>query len=166
MLRYSLAGLLLLVLLIAVALAAFVNASPTWATLVVSTTVGVLMMATVAAFSTPAKTRRFAAGFAACGWMYLVLVLGPWPDEFKALLFTEQAVDRLAASMGDEAAESETPPKGMILPDGRDFKWLVRYRPSMQRHIGRSIAALLVGGLGGALASLLAGKREVQQKGF
>ncbi len=69
--KFSLAALLLLILLVAVGCAALVDANDTWRQTTVTLALSVLLIATLAA--TVNRSRAFALGFAVAGWIYLLL---------------------------------------------------------------------------------------------
>ena len=101
--RFSLATLFLAVLFAATGCAALVNANDLWRQTMVTATVTVLVIATLAAVIWQGQSRVFALGFAVTGWIYLVLVfvsvLGLRND-----LLTEKAVISLYTAIHGEPA--------------------------------------------------------------
>lgn len=94
MFRFSLAGLLFLVLWAALGCAALVQGGDAWRQTMVTATVSLLLGATLAAIVWRGTRRIAAAGFALFGWVYLILsfvsVL-----ELRSDLLTEKAVSAL-----------------------------------------------------------------------
>ena len=108
MFRFSLATLLLLVLIAGIGCAALVNANDLWRQTMITATVTALVVATLAAVICRARSRGFALGFALTGWIYLLLVfvsaLGLRDD-----LLTDKAVIWLFATIhGEEPSQPKS----------------------------------------------------------
>src|SRR5262245_29129862 len=88
--RQSIAGLMIVVLVCGVAVAALRDASDTWQGIVVLLTLIVLGVAILGAIERTDEKRAFWRGFAIFGWGYLALAQAPW--------FTEQVGQRLPTS--------------------------------------------------------------------
>jgi hypothetical protein len=78
--RFSIAGLVIYVALFAVGFAAIRNPSSLWASTLFSVTLSTLSLAVLAAVYRRARRRAFWVGFAFCGWLYLIMTLGPGLD--------------------------------------------------------------------------------------
>jgi hypothetical protein len=77
-LRFSLAGLMGLVLLLAVAMVALRSANTLWAALVAILVVGALIVAIPCIAQNTGGKRSFWIGFAFVGWSYFILIYAPW----------------------------------------------------------------------------------------
>jgi WD40 repeat protein len=75
--RYSIAGLLGLVLFVAVAFAALRQADELWDSALFSLTVGLLLTSVLLAIHRTGRKRAFWLGFALLGWTYLIATLIP-----------------------------------------------------------------------------------------
>ncbi len=185
--KYSLATLLLLVLLAALGCAALVNANDTWRQSMVTLVLSVLLTATLAAVVN--RSRAFALGFAVAGWIHLLLVFVPALG-LRDDLLTDKGVRWLYTAIHDEVAHQSNQWSVAFTPDGRTLAtaiqsgtvgvWnaqtgsLIRATRSYNSAtsataqtdqftdftvIGHALWALLVACVGGAVASVLAPKR-------
>ena len=102
MLRFSLATLLLVVLFVAIGCAALVNATEIWRQAIVTLTIVVLVVATLAATCIGGRTRPFVVGFSVAGWIYLVLV-SVSALELRDDLLTDKAISLLFKTMHGDA---------------------------------------------------------------
>jgi hypothetical protein len=75
--RVSIAGILVWVALLGVGFAALRNPSLLWSNALFSVALGTLTLAVLAAVYRRGRHRAFWVGFATCGWVYLLLALGP-----------------------------------------------------------------------------------------
>jgi hypothetical protein len=75
--RVSIAGILVWVALLGVGFAALRNPSLLWSNALFSVALGTLTLAVLAAVYRRGRRRAFWVGFATCGWVYLLLALGP-----------------------------------------------------------------------------------------
>lgn len=83
-LRTSIAGMMGLILVGALGLAALRSATEAWAALVLAVTLGLLGFAILGAIYRRDDGRAWWAGFALFGWGYLLLAFGPWvPGELS-----------------------------------------------------------------------------------
>jgi WD40 repeat protein len=85
--RYSIAGLLGLVLFVAVAFAALRQADELWDSALFSLTVGLLLTSVLLTIHRTGRKRAFWLGFALLGWTYLIASLIP-PVESRLLTTT------------------------------------------------------------------------------
>ncbi len=98
--RVSIAGLMAVVLFCGIGIAAVRSASPLWAGVVVTATLGVMASAILGAIFRQGERRAFWVGFALFGWGYLTLAFGPWfATEVKPLLATSIGIDALHARL-------------------------------------------------------------------
>ncbi len=89
---FSLKTLLLLVTVSAVGCYALVQHTPLWASIVLTLTYGLLSIAVVLALVRRGSARAFWAGFAAAGWVYLVMALSPLLFAGAPTLMTTKAL--------------------------------------------------------------------------
>jgi hypothetical protein len=188
MLRFSMVGLLLAVPLVGVGCAALVYATSLWAQLVVTATFAALLAAGVGAFYLPDKSRAFAGGFAICGWGYLLLSQQPWLENMKSDLLTTAALNRLEPMLRDSKQVAADSPNAryflgsrVVAPAGHDMvpgMTYARYVELTSRDRGRNISAsglvaqlnfheighalwaILLGCIGGGLATVFDAKRR------
>src|SRR4051794_11127912 len=79
--RYSLAGLLGLVLVAAIGMAGLRYASEAWASVIFVLTCGTLALGIVGVVRRQGPPRAWWLGFALFGWGYMALAFGPRPAE-------------------------------------------------------------------------------------
>jgi hypothetical protein len=84
---FSLKYLFVVVALAAIFAGAFVYRTPLWASLVVTATFGLLIIATVYSVLVT-SSRHFSLGFIVTGWLYLAVVFIPFLSEAHRVLFT------------------------------------------------------------------------------
>ena len=170
--KFSLATLLLWILLAAVGCAALVNTNDTWRQAMVTLALSVLLIATLAAAVN--RSRAFAFGFAVAGWIYLLLVFVPALG-LRDDLLTDKGVRWLYTAIHDEEAPQHDDVQSIAFsPDGRRIVTGSRYNTvriwSTTRaqidtarfhdfaEIGHGLWVLIIACLGGAVASFLARK--------
>jgi hypothetical protein len=150
--RFSIAGLMALVLAIAIALAALRSASETWAGFVLLGTLGAFCIAFVGAFCRAGAERGFWIGFVVFGFVYMNATFNP--NELWPTLPTQNFLEVLARWFG----ATHPVPK---LIGGRVVNVFVgnsttgRAEPFFQ--IGHCLLALLFGILGALIGSGLFG---------
>jgi len=76
--RFSIAGLMGMVLVVAVGVAALRSGSEDWAGIVSALTLGLLGVALLGVLFRQGPRRAFWSGFALFGWGYLALTMAPW----------------------------------------------------------------------------------------
>ena len=76
--RFSIRGLMVVIVLLAMAFAALRYPTPFWANLWYSLAWPRLTLAGPAAVYRRGEQRAFWVGFAACGWVYFIMALAPW----------------------------------------------------------------------------------------
>lgn len=110
--RFSIAHLLLLIVFLGFSFAALRSPSQLWANAWFSAALVVLTIAVLAAVYRRGRRRAFWVGFASCGWLYLVLAVGPWFGTLVgSFLVTTAALDILASHV----APSSPPAVGMFV---------------------------------------------------
>jgi hypothetical protein len=94
--RFSIASLLIWVALLGVGITALRSGSPLWANALFSLAIGILTVAVLAAVYRRGRRRAFWVGFASCGWVYLLLSLGPGNESLVSpFLITTAILDLL-----------------------------------------------------------------------
>jgi hypothetical protein len=78
--QLSLAGLMAVVFFIALGIAALLNATALWASVLFMLTVALMSAAILGAIACRGRTRLTWAGVAIFGWVYLGIVFGPLPN--------------------------------------------------------------------------------------
>src|SRR3954447_5896336 len=110
--RSTVGGLLGIIVVLALALAAIREASQLWAQAIFTLTLGGLAVATLAALLAPGRDGG-GVGFSLFGWVSFLAPFGPSPDEISNRLLTnsllEVAVHRLHEGQSDAV---NTPPIG------------------------------------------------------
>jgi hypothetical protein len=76
--RFSLAGLVWVVVFCALGLGCLMFASSSWASTVLSVALGALTLAPLGIIYRRGERRAFWLGFALCGWTYIAFTFGPW----------------------------------------------------------------------------------------
>jgi hypothetical protein len=98
--RFSLRGVMMMIVLLAAAFAALRFPTPLWANVWYSLTLATLTLAIPAAVYRRDERRAFWVGFATCGWVYFILALAPWfQTEIGFQLATTTILDVLAPSI-------------------------------------------------------------------
>jgi hypothetical protein len=174
--RFTIAGLMGLVVVVAVGVAALRFASDLWADILLVLTLGTLGAAVLAFHERTGAKRSWWRGFALFGWGYVALALGPWASESIApRLPTTMGLDALYARMhptdeggqargdvtyvlskrlaafnastGAAVAWSATPHT-----TARTFAlWMANATPEFFRRVGHCLWALLVACVGGVV---------------
>src|SRR4051794_21863807 len=96
-LRMSLAGLMVLVLVLGIGIAALRDASETWAGIVLLLTLGLLVVSILGVIYRNGGRRAWWLGFGIFGWGYVALTLAPWSKPEK--LPTRDLLDSLYTRM-------------------------------------------------------------------
>jgi hypothetical protein len=95
--RFSISGMMVVIVLLCVAGAALRYPTPFWANIWFSLTLATLVLAVPAAVYRRGEQRAFWVGFATCGWVYFILTLVPWfQTEVGTQLATTTLLDVLA----------------------------------------------------------------------
>jgi len=176
MLRFSLLTLLGVVLVAAVGSAALANSTDTWRQVVVTGTVGFLLMATSVAIGKRPMS-RFAWAFAVTGWIYLVVTfsgvlgvrdhllterLSAWLCQLvheESGVATAQRWDAAVSisghfptsyDIGGNPVTLAPSPQWIYMPTGAPLQTLYNFTA-----IGRSLWTLIVATIGGLFASWL-----------
>jgi hypothetical protein len=172
--RFSIAGLMGLVVVVAVGAAALRFASELWASVLLMLTLGVLGAAVLACHERTEKNRAWWRGFALFGWGYVLLAMGPWASEaISPHLPTTMGLDALYAKMhpapdagsiysivglgsGDwvthlDSSGTTVISLGTLPRNVTPRAWLGNSTPESFRRVGHCLWALLVAGVGGII---------------
>jgi hypothetical protein len=147
--RFTIAGLMGLVVVVAVGVAALRFASDLWAGVLLMLTLGTLGAAVLAFHERAGVKRAWWRGFALFGWGYLALAMGPWAAETIAPhLPTSMGLDALYARM-HPAAETHYIKRVVSLSPLR----LSTSSPPPEpfRRVGHCLWALLAACVGGVV---------------
>ncbi|WP_435008827.1 hypothetical protein P12x_000076 [Tundrisphaera lichenicola] len=140
--RMSIAGLLGLVALMGVAIAALTHPSPLAGNAYYTITLAALIIAVLAAVYHRGGKRAFWVGFSTCGWAYFLLVFGPaWVQPYGQNLVTTTLLDIVYPYTIPSKAGVAT-----LDPAGIPVSWskLAGFRAS-----GRGARVILAGGFAG-----------------
>ncbi len=159
--RFSIAGLMGVVLLSAIGLAALRTPSETWAGIVLLATLAALGIASVGAICLRARSRAGFLGFAVFGWIYMAAAFPPygyWPKlPTRSLL--EQLAPRIAGINGPFPPAGDMGGMGggmrSVGQGGGTSLWLTAAEHFLQ--IGHCLFALLAASLGAVLSRWLFG---------
>jgi hypothetical protein len=181
-LRISIAGLMLLLLPVAVGLAALRDPSELWASALFSLTILALLVSALGTAARRGASRMAFLGFTLFGGSYLILAFGPWAwvnrDGLRPPpLVTRMLLDRIRESQVGPAADWEVISFGMGLPSTTLRVTLspadltnarspsgslsigsmyVPYDVSPYKQIAHSMLALVVGTLGAIVGRIMA----------
>jgi hypothetical protein len=151
--RFSIGGLMAVVLVLAIGFAALRNASQTWAGLMFLLTCGVLGLAVVGAVCRREAERAWWLGFAVFGWGYMILAF--WPSESLPELPTQALLDVLRSIfLATPQGQGFVPAMAGAFGGGGGFGAGPMLSSSQ---IGHCLWALLFALLGGTLARVLYG---------
>jgi hypothetical protein len=128
--RFTIAGLMGLVVVVAVGVAALRFASELWAGVLLMLTLGVLGAAVLAFHERTGASRSWWRGFALFGWGYLVLAMGPWAAEAIA--------PHLPTTMGLDALYARMHPAGDVEPQREFYDLRLREARALLRELSRS----------------------------
>jgi len=179
-LRFSILGLMALVLLVAVGFAALRSTSALWASAVFTMTVALLWAAILGAFAGRGRARLTWLGFVVFGWIYLLTTFWLWPEGngvsappylSKHLLDYFQPTANDASTMtidpgprGEMGIEppptiSKTIPGTVNLSTTGPFTGRVSNRLHYRR-VGHSLTALLFGLIGAGIGRVFAARTD------
>jgi hypothetical protein len=173
--RYSVGGLMMIIVLLAAAIAALRYPSPLWANVWFSLAASALTLAVPAAVYHRGEQRAFWVGFASCGWVYFVLALFPWfqaETGFQLVTTTlldlaaphiisqDQLVRSYAATFEPGAAREPSIWQVWNLPEFPPrAPWINGYAtlhsPGVYLRIGHAVFCMVVAILGGGFVSYL-----------
>jgi hypothetical protein len=176
--RFSIAGLMAAVLVLAVGFAGLRAASPLWASGIFTMTVTVFAGAIVGAAACHGPSRFAWLGFGVFGWTYLLATFWLWPEPngvtappflTKALLDYFRPSSNTAAVMWIDTApagemSTEPPPMaGSIAAGNRNLATMTPFAGRVvnrfhYRRIGHTLAAIFFGLLGALLGAVLSGR--------
>lgn len=172
--RFSIAGLMAIVSIVAVGIAALRNASVLWASVTFTLAVVMMLAAVVGVAARRGRGRVVWFGFAVFGWAYLAAAFGPWPWlnnqglRPPPLLSTELLNYFLSQGYVTVHPAGAAPGSWTITPQFQAFvvnapadvsfasggvRFAFDLTPTDQ--IGHSLAAILSAGLGALIGSIL-----------
>ena len=144
--RFSIAGLMGVVLFAAIAFAALRSSSQTWAGLLLLATLGAFGIALVGAVCRSGSERGGWFGFAVFGWIYMNAAF--WPSNLWPKLPTESLLEALGPRLGAVGAPIAPFSRASVMSGASaDAWWFFQ--------IGHCLLALLAAGLGALLGSRL-----------
>jgi hypothetical protein len=118
--RFSVADLLVTVGLCALSLACLIYASTPWATAVLSVALASLVLALIGVIYRRGERQAFWAGFAICGWAYLILSYSPWFTPYpRSQLVTSKLLEWAYPLLIPKARQSLNPnytPRPFVVP--------------------------------------------------
>lgn len=174
--RFTVAGLMVIVLLIAMGLAALRSQSIVWTSAVFTAAIILFSTSVVGAISTGGLARSTWAGMAVFGWTYYGIVFGPWPDSTSKPppLLTANALDYVQDYI---LSDGETPYMfTMKFPAGGQSAHGIRGRMvpgaapppggykkvdlGLYQQTGHSLAGILFGVLGALMGRFIAALSE------
>ena len=159
MLQFSLRSLLLVAVVVAIGCAALIHPTEVWRQAIVTMTVLMLMISTLAAIFGQGSVRVSAGGFAVAGWIYFLLAFSP-SLTIREHLLTSQVLDMLEKVIHDESERSvNTIP---FMSDGSQLVtgtgnstirlWDLSNRNGNFHDIGHALWALIFGMFGSLVA--------------
>jgi hypothetical protein len=151
--RFSIAGLMAVVVAMALGFAALRTASATTLGITLLATRAILGIAIIGAICRRGAERAFWLGFAVCGWIYIRCSLEPYPPWPE--LPTQALLEALGRVMGIPIDNIPTLGAGPSRDDPLKRSFL---------KIGHCLWALLFAGLGGSLARFLFGTAAGQSR--
>ena len=179
--RLSIRGVMVLVVMLAIALAALHFPTPFWANVWFSLPLGMLTLAIPAAIYGRGQRRAFWVGFACCGWTYFVAAMAPWfQTETSFQLVTTTILDLMAPYIVERENLIRTyiggfnPPSDPIRPTpwqlwnlpvlAGERVWRTGYvslhGPVLYFRIGHGVCCLVIAFLGGEAVRYLAAVRS------
>ena len=155
MLQFSLRTLLLVAVVVAIGCAALVQPTEIWRQAVVTMTVLILLISTLAAIFGQGSLRATAGGFAVAGWMYFLLAFSPSLN-IREHLLTGNVLETLDKVIHGESKSDVTFfwTGSQLAPSGNST---IRLWPSTSRNndfhnIGHALWALVFGMVGSFVA--------------
>lgn len=162
--RFSIKGLMVVVILVAIGIAALRSASELWASFVLTLTFGLLATAGLGALFSRGERQVFWIGFAAFGWGYVLvcfctdvgqrMVTNPIIDRFYAAHGPWKRVNFVIATPAAAGALPSQP-----VPVASVLAWESPQHQSFRR-IGHSLFGLLAALLGGFVARYFAARNQ------
>jgi hypothetical protein len=161
--RFSIRGLMVVIVLLCLAFAALRFPTPLWANIWFSLTVAALTLAVPAAVYRRGDQRAFWVGFAVCGWVYFILALAPWMQgEAGFQLATTTILDLMSPHIVQKIVPVETTPwQVWNMPDdppanSYSVGYVTLISPELYLHIGHAFFCILIALLGGVMVRYLA----------
>ena len=173
--RFSIAGLMAMILLLAIGMAALRDPTTLWASALFTAAVILCTASFLGAMAHRGVLRFSWAGIAVFGWVYLIISLGPWPGNLVGLppLLPSHLMDRFQAYIVSDGRTSymieerfDTDFKNMKTnriiegagpPQPGGFKTVDM---TIYQQIGHSLGAMLFGIMGAFAGRFFAVRRE------
>jgi len=177
-LRFSIAGLMGVVLIVGVGFASLRSGSPIWASGMFTLTVALLSAAIVAGIAVRGRGRLACVGFAVFGWVYLAVAFGPWPhnldgppqlvtvpllDAVQDYVFSDgkttyMTVDHRSQDSRVSVYHWGVPTRQFLPLGGHKTVDLIAYR-----QIGHTLGAVLFGLVGALVGGFFAARNEATE---
>ncbi len=172
--RFSIAGLMAAVLVVAVGFAALQNASDWWCSSLFTITLALFLFATIGAIR--GGDRTFWLGFALFGWAYMIASYEPWSKHAKTppVLVTTKLLNRLyphistvppdEVVIGGEGAWKD--PRNIEIVSSFKAGKITFFRNDMDNflQVGHFVASWLFALIGGTIGSRLFAHRAEQNR--
>jgi hypothetical protein len=184
--RFSIGGLMVLIVVMGVGFAALHFPTPLWGNVWFSFPLAALTLAIPAAIYSQGERRAFWVGFATCGWVYFVVSMAPWfQAETGCQLVTTTILDLLGPYFVREDYLLRTyirqfnPPSAPISPtpwqvwNFPDFSggtkswrygWHTVQSPPTYFRVGHGVFSLVIAFLGGEAVRYLATMRSQPER--
>lgn len=170
MLQFSIRTLLLVAVVVAIGCAALIHPTEMWRQAIVTMTILIIMISTLAAIFGHGNVRASAGGFAVAGWLYFLLAFSP-SLSIREHLLTSKGLDMLEhVVLGESERSVNTIP---FMPDGRQLVtgtgnstirlWDLSTRNSNFRNIGHALWTLTFGMIGSFVAGWFS-QRPIHQE--
>jgi hypothetical protein len=172
--RFTVAGLMAVILLLAAGMAALRDPSTLWASAIFTAAVLLFAVAVIAAMAHSGLLRLTWAGVAVFGWVYLIIGFGPWPgnavgpppllpssllDRFQEYIVSDGKSLYQVHSMHNDSYKETWSLRGA--PAGARSMGVVKIVDvTAYRQTGHSLGALLCGILGAFAGRIFAARRE------
>jgi hypothetical protein len=153
--RFSIMGLMGVVLVAAIGLAALRNASETWAGFLLLATLGAFCVALVGAFCRGGAQRGAWIGFAVFGWIYMGAAFEPY--DLAPKLPTHSLLEVLAPKFGADSGPFQKTDESRRLGGGGFGRMFGADRANPFFQIGHCLSALVAATLGALLGGWLFG---------
>ena len=171
--RFSIAGLMGFVVIVALGFGGLKEATPMWASACFTVAFVGLIAGSLIAFQARGRSRAFWTGFAVSGWIYFasMFAIGSPPRVNAPPLLIELLLDRMEpmihppfitsvlTSTATPITATTSIPTLPTAPPAAPFIVSFNTAPLNYRQVGHSLAALLVGYLGGSFSVFIAARR-------
>ena len=170
-LRFSIMGLMALVLFVAVGFAALRNPTELWAYALFTLALGIFGIAALGAAFRQGYGRAFFAGFAAFGFGYLILCYGPWAaTEVRPHLATAKLLEYAPPWLNTTNPMVPFPRGSIAVVDVEEDQGsafitysnltLLKPSPEAYQRVGHSLFALVIALIGGTASRYFAARDD------